>query len=230
MENGLDNPLVFEHVYGEFRGRVHGYLLGMTKDPVEAEDLTQETFVKIERALPEFRGESSLATWVYRVATNTCLDHLKSRRARENTATVSLHQPEAGETGLADCSSPSPESSAVQSEMSACVQDYMLELPPPYRSVIVLHDMQGLTNPEIADVLGVTAGTVKIRVHRARAMLKAALDVGCAFEHDERNVLVCEPTEHDIRGSHRADRTRPQPNETRRLKGRRVRRDGCGTG
>ena len=63
MENGLDNPLVFEHVYGEFRGRVHGYLLGMTKDPVEAEDLTQETFVKIERALPEFRGESSLATW-----------------------------------------------------------------------------------------------------------------------------------------------------------------------
>jgi RNA polymerase sigma-70 factor (ECF subfamily) len=190
----------FEQVYRDFRRKVHGYLLGMARNPEEAEDLTQETFLKIERALPTFRGESSLATWVYRVATNTCLDHLKCRGKRESVSSVHFCEAKRGDIGVTECGSISPEKSAIQSEMSACVQDYVLELPPIYRAAIVLHDMQAFTNPEIADILGVTTGTVKIRLHRARAMLKAALDTGCAFEHDDRNVLVCEPIKLDAGG------------------------------
>lgn len=207
MKTTPDGPPPFERVYRDFRAKIYGYLLGMTRSAEEAEDLTQETFVKIERALPTFRGESSVATWVYRVATNTCLDHLKRRGAREHTAIVSTAGSGLGETEPTDHSSPSPEKTVVQSEMSACVQDYVLDLPPTYRTVIVLHDMQGLSNPEIAEVLGISTGTVKIRVHRARAMLKAALDAGCAFEHDERNVLVCEPVARDAKADCEAQGT-----------------------
>jgi RNA polymerase sigma-70 factor (ECF subfamily) len=77
--------------------------------------------------------------------------------------------------------------------MSACVQGYLSELPDSYRAVILLHDLHGLAGPEMAATLGVSLPTVKIRLHRARLKLKAALAVGCEFSHDERDVLVCEP-------------------------------------
>ncbi len=77
--------------------------------------------------------------------------------------------------------------------MSACVQDYLAELSDSYRAVILLHDAEGLTNPEIAEMLGVSVATVKIRLHRARAKLRAALARACSFSTDERGVLVCDP-------------------------------------
>ena len=80
-----------------------------------------------------------------------------------------------------------------QREMSDCVRGYLEGLPDAYRTVILLHDVQGLTNPEIAELLGVSLDAVKIRLHRARAKLRSALDQGCRLSHDERGVRICEP-------------------------------------
>jgi RNA polymerase sigma-70 factor (ECF subfamily) len=80
-----------------------------------------------------------------------------------------------------------------QGEMSACVQRYIEELPDSQRAVILLHDLEGMTNPEIAEMLGCSVGAVKIRLHRARAKLKSALQSACAFSTDQRGVFVCEP-------------------------------------
>jgi RNA polymerase sigma-70 factor (ECF subfamily) len=79
-----------------------------------------------------------------------------------------------------------------QREMSSCVQDYLETLPDDYRAVILLHDLEGLTNPEIATMLGCSLATAKIRLHRARKKLKEALDNACRFIRDERDVFVCE--------------------------------------
>ena len=76
--------------------------------------------------------------------------------------------------------------------MSSCVQDYLEELPDDYRAVILLHDLEGLTNPEIAEMLGCSLATAKIRLHRARKKLKEALDNACEFSRDDRGVFVCE--------------------------------------
>ena len=80
-----------------------------------------------------------------------------------------------------------------QSEMSECVQGYLAALPDDYRVAILLHDAHGLSNPEIAELLGCSLATAKIRVHRARARLRETLATACSFEIDQRGVLVCDP-------------------------------------
>jgi RNA polymerase sigma-70 factor (ECF subfamily) len=80
-----------------------------------------------------------------------------------------------------------------QDEMSGCVQQYVAQLSDQYRAVILLHDTQGLTNPEIAEMLDLSLATVKIRLHRARKRLRETLDRACSFSHDDRGVLICEP-------------------------------------
>ncbi len=167
----------FADVFDEFQRPIYNYLLRMTQNHAEAEDLTQETFVRVHRSLSSFRGEASLSTWLYRIATNASLDHFRRRATRQAKAALSLEETQV----------------AAQSEMSDCVQGFIWRLPPAYRTVLVLHDLQGLKNREIADVLDCSLHTVKIRLHRARKKLRATLDAGCDFAHDERNVFVCEP-------------------------------------
>lgn len=93
---------------------------------------------------------------------------------------------------MADETAASPEQLTTQSEMSACVQSFIQRLSPNYRAVLVLHDLQGMKNREIAEVIGVSLSTVKIRLHRARNKLREYLNIGCTLTHDERNVMVCE--------------------------------------
>ena len=81
--------------------------------------------------------------------------------------------------------------------MSSCVQRYMSELSDQYRAVILLHDTQGLTNPQIAGMLDISLATVKIRLHRARKRLREALQRACLFSSDDRGTLVCDPKPED---------------------------------
>ena len=106
---------------------------------------------------------------------------------------VSLDELESEREWLGAGASSSPQQLAAQSEMSDCVQRFIADLSPDYRTALVLHDLQGLKNREIADVLDISLSNVKIRLHRARKKLREALDAGCDFGHDERNVFVCEP-------------------------------------
>jgi RNA polymerase sigma-70 factor (ECF subfamily) len=186
-------PLCFADVFCEYQRPIYNYLLRMVQNRAEAEDLTQETFIRVHRSLSTFRGEASLSTWIYRIATNVSHDHFRRRATQQARATLLLEGTESEEEWIADEAAPSPEQLAAQSEMSTCVQRFIQRLSPDYRAVPILSDLQGLKNHEIAEVLNVSLSTVKIRLHRARARLREVLDAGCSFAHDERNVFVCEP-------------------------------------
>ena len=184
-------------VFDEYQLPIYNYLLCMTQNQAEAEDLAQETFIRVHRSLPTFRGEASLSTWIYRIATNLSTDHFRRMATRQTEVALSLDEMESEQEWLDDGTSSSPQELAAQSEMSDCVQRFMAGLPPDYRAVLVLHDLQGLKNREIADALDISLSNVKIRLHRARKKLREALDTGCYVGHDERNVFVCEPKAED---------------------------------
>jgi RNA polymerase sigma-70 factor (ECF subfamily) len=196
IQSQESQSLDFAEVFREYRRPIYNYLLRMTQNQAEAEDLTQETFVRVHRSLPTFRGEASLSTWLYRIATNVSFDHFRRRTTRLAGTALSLEKIEFVEDRGSDAPS-SPEQLTACSEMSACVQAFVQGLPPDHRVVLVLKELQGLKNREIAEVLDCSLATVKIRLHRARTKLREALNAGCDFTHDERNVFVCEPKEKD---------------------------------
>jgi RNA polymerase sigma-70 factor (ECF subfamily) len=162
--------------------------MSIIRDTAEAEDLTQETFMRAYRRRNSLRDKGAQTAWLYRIATHVCFDRLRSyaRRAPMESETdidlVDIPEPD----------TPSLHKTIERDEMSGCVQDYLNRLPDSYRSVILLHDMHDLTTPEIAQLLGVSLNNVKIRLHRARQKLRIALQTGCAFSYDESNVLTCE--------------------------------------
>jgi RNA polymerase sigma-70 factor (ECF subfamily) len=179
-----DKPAFFEAYYD----RVYRYLQSMVHDSAEAEDLAQETFLRAYQERHSLRESKALVAWLYRIATHAALDKLRqrTRRAPKESDT------DVNEIELPDRDSVSLQQSLEQGEMSACVQEYLADLPDNYRSVILLHDMEELTGSQIAALLDLPLATVKMRLHRARQRLQAALKAGCDFSSDERNVLVCE--------------------------------------
>ena len=196
IQRQRSQSLDFAEVFRKYQGPIYNYLLRMTQNQAEAEDLTQETFVRAHRSLPTFRGEASLSTWLYRIATNVSLDHFRRPTTRQARTALPLEKIEFDEDQDSDVPS-SPEQQAACSEMSACVQEFVQRLPPDHRVVLVLKDLQGLKNREIAAVLDCSLASVKIRLHRARTKLREALNAGCDFTHDERNAFICEPKEVD---------------------------------
>ena len=178
-------PSFFEEYYD----RIYRYVLGMVHDPTEAEDLTQETFLRAYQQRDSLREAGALVAWLYRIATHVSLDRLRQRTRRAPRESDS----DVDEIDLPDPDAPSLQQSLEQSEMSECVQQYLANLPDAYRAVILLHDLHGLTGSEIAKTLDLPLATVKIRLHRARRRLQATLQAGCAFSYDERGVFVCEP-------------------------------------
>jgi len=178
-------PLDFKR----YRLALLGHIRSMVKDASEAEDVLQEVFVRAHQNLDQLRVEAALSTWLFRVATHVSVDHLRKRS----------RQPRVVDEEGTDVAEPSHEPSPSlqhlleQREMSACIQSFILDLPDDFRTVILLHDLEGLTVTEIAETLGLTLTAAKMRLHRARATLRAALQEGCALSCDCRGVLVCEP-------------------------------------
>jgi RNA polymerase sigma-70 factor (ECF subfamily) len=169
--------------------RVYRYLRSMVRDDKEAEDLTQEAFLRAHRERETLKDPGAMLSWLYCIATHVSLDWLRKRAkaaAREFRAGLDEIDPP-------DPGAPPMQQVLEQEQMSACVNRFLVDLPDAYRSVILLHDTHGLTGPEIASALGVPLPTVKIRLHRARRRLKAAMEAGCQFSQDERGVLVCVP-------------------------------------
>jgi RNA polymerase sigma-70 factor, ECF subfamily len=178
--------VAFDEVYTEFQPKIQRFLCRLV-GPDEAEDLTQEVFLKISQALPEFRGDSTLSTWVYRIASNSALDRLRGRASRRF-----LEVPLTSEERPTD-RSPDGEHCVFRQEMRECLDRFIEKLPPNYRSAFVLSEYEELTNPEIAAALGISLDAVKIRMHRARQLLQVELRGRCRFSRDARNELVCEP-------------------------------------
>jgi len=190
------NELEFSDVYKEFHDKISRYLKRMVGEE-EAEDLTQEVFVKVSDGLKEFRGESQLGTWVYRIATNAALDRLHSRSFRQNSQTVSLGgSDEHGAAEFEDSSigaeSLTAEREAIRNEMTECIREFVDRLAENYRVVIILSELKELKNQDIADILGISLDAVKIRLHRARARLKEEFEAGCTFYEDKNGGLSCD--------------------------------------
>jgi RNA polymerase sigma-70 factor (ECF subfamily) len=143
----------------------------------EARDAVQDAFVSAFRALPRFRGESRLATWIYRIAINAALARL---RARAGTDEVSLDEwlPRFVEDGhAAEPSEPWPTDAVTERrEVRERVRAAIDRLPDAYRTVVLLRDIEELTTDEAAQALGISPGAVKVRLHRARQALRTLLD------------------------------------------------------
>lgn len=178
----------FESIHREFRPRVLRYLAGFVGAD-EAADLTQVTMLKVSEHLSGFRGDSSLATWIYRIAKNVALDRLRQREPER--LPVDFHQEQENELPAA-LQDPSAESCAARSEMNACIREFVEALPPQYRLVVTLGELEGFADGEIAAITGLSVGAVKIRLHRARASLRERLRAGCTVHRDERNELACD--------------------------------------
>lgn len=177
-------PAFFQAYYD----RILRCVQSMVHNAPEAEDLTQETFLRAYKERESLRESGALVAWLYRIATHVALDKLRQRARRSpREADVVL-----AEIDFPDRDSVSLQQGLEQGEMSACVQEYVANLPDNYRSVILLHDTEDLTGPQIAELLELPLATVKMRLHRARQRLQATLRAGCDFSVDERNVLVCE--------------------------------------
>ena len=148
--------LEFQKVYDDFHPKILRYLAHLAGEQ-EAEDLTQETFVKIHQGLKNFRGESQLSTWIYRIATNTALDRLRSPSFQRITDETEI----ADKVISTEEKKPLIEKQLIRDEMNECIRGYIEKLPESYRTVLVLSEREGLRNNEIAKILGVTLDTVK---------------------------------------------------------------------
>jgi RNA polymerase sigma-70 factor (ECF subfamily) len=176
------------------------YTRSIVRDTAVAEDLTQEVFARACDKHADLEDPARLEPWLYRIATNLCRDRFRSASFRHRPASLDTVR------GVGDAPVPGPEPAdegprldkvLEQREMSSCVQAYLAGLPDTYRAAILLHDAEGMTNPEIASMLGISLATVKIRIHRARQKLREALREACSFSTDERGVLVCDPKSTD---------------------------------
>lgn len=150
-----------------------------------AEDLQQETLVRIAKGLPAFAGRSSLKTWAFSIASRVAADYFRhpDRRAR----IVDLD--EAG-----DVADPDPEINGrlIEDEMNRCVRQVIDSLPDTYRSALILHDLEELSAEQVAQICDCTVANAKIRIHRARNRLKEALNQACSFYEDEDGVYRCD--------------------------------------
>jgi RNA polymerase sigma-70 factor (ECF subfamily) len=188
----------FTDIYNEFYPKVTYYLTRLVGEN-EAEDVAQVVFEKVSNSLPDFKGESKISTWIFRIATNAALDRLKSASYKRTPsgpqAPVPLQTVE--NLDLMFNKPTSPDQKVVRDEMSDCVREFVDRLPADYRTVLILNELEGFTNKEVADILQISLDTAKIRLHRARAKLKKELKSGCDFYHDDRSELACDRKQPD---------------------------------
>jgi RNA polymerase sigma-70 factor (ECF subfamily) len=188
MGQGELGVVDFRAVYEEDYQRIFRYILSMVRVEAEAQDLTQETFLRAYIRLDTLREPRARTAWLYRIATHAALDRLRQQRRRDPMESES--DPDVIE--FAEPDAPSLQDGVERGEMNECIQGYVNELTDTYRAVIVLHDMHDLTATEIANLLGESLATVKIRLHRSRLKLRAALQAGCQFAQSDTG-LACEP-------------------------------------
>jgi RNA polymerase sigma-70 factor (ECF subfamily) len=160
----------FELLYRQHSGRVYALCLRLAADPVVARELTQDTFVRAWEALPRFRADASITTWLHRIAVNAMLERQRGERRR--SARVSLvDDEEDGEAQIAGVVVSPDVATAIDLERAIGA------LPPGVRRAFVLHDVEGYTHEEIATMTGLAAGTLRAQLHRARQLLMRALSL-----------------------------------------------------
>lgn len=174
----------FEVLVTDNEKRIYNLCRRLTGNPEDAAELTQEAFLNAWRGLGRFQGESSFSTWLYRLATNACIDFLRREKRRQNLSmTVSLDdEEEARQVELPD-ERYTPERELERTEVRQAVAAGLEKLTPEHRQVLVMREINGLSYAEIGSVLGLEEGTVKSRIARARnALRKVLTERGNFFE------------------------------------------------
>ena len=179
VERALDNDLAaFEQLVARYQTKIVAYATRMLNDQEEGEDVAQEVFVKAYRSLESFRGASSFSTWLYRIATNLCIDRVRKRKRSPQQA-YSLDEPldkeeEHGGRDLPDLSA-EPSRNVEREELRLQVRAKLAEMPEKLRAVLLMCDIQGMAYEDIARSLECPVGTVKSRLFHARADLARRL-------------------------------------------------------
>jgi len=183
----------FSDIYKEFYPKITQYLTRLVGEH-EAEDVAQVVFEKVNSNLPTFKGKSKISTWVFKIATNAALDRLRSPSYKRSPSgpLAPVHLQKVENITMAGNKPAPPDRKVIRDEMSDCIREFVDRLPPDYRTIITLNELEGFSNREIAEILDISLDTAKIRLHRARAKLKESLESGCDFYLDESSELACD--------------------------------------
>lgn len=162
------NLAAFELVYERYHRRTYSLCLRMTASQTEAEDLTQEVFIQLFRKIGSFRGDSAFSTWLHRLTVNQVLMHFRRRSVKNERTSEDGEMPEGAVTGSAN-----PNKMAVVDRIA--LKNAIRQLPNGYRRVFVLHDVEGFEHEEVARMMGISVGTSKSQLHKARLKLRGLL-------------------------------------------------------
>jgi len=161
----------FERLISDYERKLYAVCLRMMASPQDAQDALQDAMLRIWRGLPEFDERARFATWAYRVTTNACLDALRKKKTRSASSLEALEE----QGYLPEDPSASPEEIVITDSRRQAVQEALSMLSPDARAALLLRDIQGESYESVAESLGLTLGTVKSRIHRAREKLAGIL-------------------------------------------------------
>lgn len=168
---GQGDAAAFEQLMRAHENKMYAVSLRMCGNREDALDCTQEAMIRIYRAIGNFKGQSSFATWVYRITMNTCLDELRRRKVRSSSSLDALLDTGWAPTDEED----TPEHHSIAKEQRRMLERAIADLPEDMRAAIVLRDVQGFSYDEIAKMLEVNVGTIKSRISRGREKLREVL-------------------------------------------------------
>ena len=172
------------HIHDLYYSKINRFIASLVRDDWAADDLVQEVFIKIDQHIDSLNDKTKLGPWIYKIAYNISLDHLKNKNTRLYKQSKELTNQKSGIL---------IEKKIEQHQMGQCVRQKVELLPDNYRIPLILFDFEGFSHKEISGILGITEENTKIRLHRARKELRKILKNECSFEKDERDVFVCLP-------------------------------------
>ncbi len=172
------NPVArTEQVWQQYHSKLHGFIQKRVGDAADAEDILQDVFMKIHSRIGTLRDSEKIHAWIYRIAGNVVIDHYRTHKTA-----AELPEPLPASEGDAD--------DKAQQELAGCIRPMIDSLPEHYRKALMLSEIEGLTQKEMAAQLGLSLPGAKARIRRGRAMLKDMLLQCCHFEFDRRGAVV----------------------------------------
>jgi RNA polymerase sigma-70 factor (ECF subfamily) len=169
-------PEAYSELVRRYQDRIYTIVAGMVADREDALDLTQETFVKAYMALDRFRQEAGFYTWLYRIAVHLCIDYSRKRKRYQEPLPLDqylLHDPSLEPEDTSP--SRNPERAAINVQLRAAIRSSLQRLSEPFRTAVILHDIEGLSQEEVARIMDCPRGTAKSRIQRGRYQLRTLL-------------------------------------------------------